>query len=504
MTRSVGRIPAQPAGGVPLAALTCAIGLGLVMLDNTALTVSLPTVAREVGISETAARWLFVTFMLANLAVLPSAGALAARVGRRRGYQIGLVLFGAGSLLALVAGSFWLLVVARVLQGAGGAMMIPNSAALLDANVAGDQRVRAVAAWVTISSVGIFVGPVIGGLLTETLSWRLIFLVELVAAAVGLLLASRLSDVVVDRRRLDLVGMLTGGAAVCLACAGILEAGRPDPDWVLVTTSVGLAVPVGAAFLIFERRTRFPAFDLRVFSHAGFGALIVAGVAYNAVVAGGGYVLSLSLQVEQEMSASVAGWAVFATMALIPVGSQVAGRLTQRFGLGALMSLAALWLAVAYLVVGVVGAAPLVVLALSLPPIGLAVGVLFAGDTAAAMSLVRPAALPSALTNLSLARQVGSVVGVTVLGSIYQQVGVAGGVAALSPLQVTLLFAGIALLPAAWLIRHRVAAALTGQRPVDDIVPGPMATDGVVRGAADDAGRTVDKQEGKHERQTCD
>ncbi|MFY1698362.1 MULTISPECIES: MFS transporter [unclassified Solwaraspora] len=490
MTRRVDPTPDRPAASVPLAATTCAIGLGLVMLDNTALTVSLPTVAREVGISETAARWLFVTFMLANLAVLPSAGALAARIGRRRGYQLGLTLFAAGSGLALVAGSYWLLVVARVLQGAGGAMMIPNSAALLDANVPGHQRVRAVATWVTISSVGIFVGPVIGGLLTETVSWRLIFLVELVAAGAGLVLAARLSDITVDRRRLDLVGMVTGGAAVCLACAGVLEAGRPDPDWILVTTSVALAVPVAVTFLIVERRTTWPAFDLRVFAHAGFGALIAAGVVYNAVVAGGGYVVSLSLQVEQGATATVAGWAVFATMALIPVGSQLAGRLSQRWGLGTLMSVAAIWLVAAYLAVGAAGAAPLTVFALSLPPIGLAVGVLFAGDTAAAMSIVRPSALPAALTNLSLARQVGSVVGVTVLGSVYQQVGAVGSPGRLTPLQITLLFAGLALLPAAWLIRRRVATVL----------PGPQTTDRPPE-AAD---RMPAPERGDRERQTCD
>lgn len=439
--------------------LTCAIGLGLVMLDNNALAVSLPTITREIGVDETAARWLFVTFMLANLTVLPSVGTIAARIGRRRTYQMGLVLFGAGSALSLLSYSFWPLLLARISQGAGGAMMVPNSAALLEANIPAQHRIRAVAAWVTFSSAGIFVGPVVGGFLTELVSWRLIFLIEVIVCAAGVVLVSRLGDIAVTRHRIDLVGMITGGGAVCLAATGILEAGRPSPDWVLAGAAFGLAIPIFIVFLTVQRRVRFPALDLRVFAQPRFGALILACTIYNATVAGGQYVISLSLQTHRGISASAAGWVVFTAMALIPVGSQVTSRLAGRHSPQRIMFWGALWLITAYILVSLVGPERLPLSLAPLLVIGFAVGVLFAGETAVVMSMVESKALASALSTLSLARHLGSVLGIALVGSLYQQSASVGGWPPLQPLHTTLLAGAALMLPAAWLLRGNMIAA---------------------------------------------
>lgn len=445
--------PGRAARSARLAPLTCAIGLGLVMLDNNALAVSLPTITREIGVDETAARWLFVTFMLANLTALPSVGTIAARLGRRRTYQLGLVLFGAGSALSLLSQSFWLLLLARISQGTGGAMMVPNSAALLEANVPAARRIRAVAAWVTFSSAGIFIGPVVGGFLTEAVSWRLIFLIEVVVCAAGVVLASRLADIAVTRHRIDLAGMITGGGAICLAAMGILEAGRPSPDWVLAGTAFGLAIPTFMVFLAVQRRVRFPALDLRVFARPRFGALILACTVYNATVAGGQYVISLSLQTHRSVSASTAGWVVFTAMALIPVGSQVTSWLAGRHSPQRIMFWGALWLIAAYVLVSLVGPERLPLSLAPLVVIGFAVGVLFAGETAVVMGMVESKVLAAALSTLSLARQLGSVLGIALVGSLYQQLATVGGWPPLQPLQATLLAGATLLLPATWLLR---------------------------------------------------
>lgn len=451
--------PDRTARRTTLVPLTCAIGLGLVMLDNNALAVSLPTISEDIGVDETAARWLFVTFMLANLTLLPSVGTIAARLGRRRTYQLGLVLFGVGSVLSLLAQSFWPLLLARISQGAGGAMMVPNSAALLDANVPAPRRIRAVAAWVTFSSAGIFVGPVVGGFLTEAVSWRLIFLVELLLCTVGVVLAVRLTDITATKHRIDLAGMITGGGAVCLAAMGILEAGRPSPDWVLAGTAFGLAVPTFMIFLAVQRRVQFPALDLGVFAQPRFGALILACTIYNATVAGGQYVVSLSLQTHEGASASVAGWVVFTAMALLPIGSQVTGRLAGRFSPQRVMFWAALWLITAYVLIGLIGVDRPPLSVAPLLAVGFAVGVLFAGETARVMDMVDAKALASALSTLSLARQLGSILGIALIGSLYQQVAGVGGWPALGPLQGTLLAGALLLLPASWLLRGNLVAA---------------------------------------------
>lgn len=451
--------PSRTAPSTTLAPLTCAIGLGLVMLDNNALVVSLPTITRDIGADEMAARWLFVAFMLANLTLLPSVGTIAAIVGRRGAYQTGLALFGVGSALSLAAQSFWPLLLARVIQGAGGAMMIPNAAALLDANVPAHHRTRAVATWVTVSSIGIFVGPVAGGFLTNAVSWRLTFLAEVVICGVGIALVSRLADITVTRRRIDFLGMITGGGAVCLAALGILEAGRPSPNWALVGVTLGLAVPTFVAFLAVQRRLAHPALDLRVFAQPRFGALIGACAAYNATVAGGQYVISLSLQTQRGLSASAAGWVVFTAMALLPLGSQLFSRLTRNRTPQQIMYWGVLWLTAAYILIGLIGAEVLGLALVPLLAIGFAVGVLFAGDTAVVMSTVKTQALASALSILSLTRQLGSILGIAFLGSLYQQLTNPDRWPQPEPLQGTLLACAAVLLPAVWLLHGNVVAA---------------------------------------------
>ncbi|HEY8533134.1 MAG TPA: MFS transporter [Micromonospora sp.] len=455
----------RPAAGAALAPLTCAIGLGLVMLDNNAQAVSLPTIARDIGANEMAARWLFVTFMLANLTVLPSVGTLAAIVGRRRTYQIGLALFAVGSVLALSAHSFWPLLLSRISQGIGGAMMVPNAAALLDANVPADRRTRAIATWVTVSSIGIFVGPVFGGFLTNAVSWRLIFLVELVTCVAGIALASRLADLAPERRRIDVLGMVTGGGAVCLAALGILEAGRATPNWALVGGTLALAIPTFVLFLAIQRRVPHPALDLRVFAQPRFGALIAACTAYNATVAGGQYVLSLSLQTEHGLSASAAGWVAFAAMALLPLGSQLLSLVTRRRTPQLVMYGAALGLTAAYVLAGIIGADVLWQVVPPLLAVGLAVGVLFAGDTAVVMNMVEPHMLASALSTLSLTRQLGSILGIALLGSLYQQFLAFGGWSSVDPLQGTFFGCAVVLLPAIWLLYGNVVVARRSTQP---------------------------------------
>lgn len=461
MTSTTERPECDAPRATRTAPIACAVGLGLVMLDNTALTVVLPTIAEERGASEAAARWVFVTFMLANLALLPAASGLAALVGRRRAYQAGLVAFALGSTTIALDGPFWLILVGRLLQGAGGALMLPNAAGLLEANLPRAQRGRGVATWVTVSSVGIFLGPVAGGLLAEAATWRLVFALEVVIALLGLVLSRTLRDAAPSGgRRVDLAGMVLGGAGVSLACLAVLEAGRPDPSLALVVAGVVAAPFFLTVFLRVERRVADPALDLRVFSTPGFGSLIGACLVYNAAVAGVGYVVSLSLQRDQGLSASGAGWVVFATMAFLPVGSQLAGRLAARIGLGRLMAVAAACLVAAFAASAVAFRVDLAVAILAILGIGASVGLLFAGDTVATMDLVAGDQLPSGLANLSLSRQVGSVVGVAVLGTVHQQ---AGRVVDPGPeaLAATLGVAALAVVPAWWLLRTRVAPALS-------------------------------------------
>jgi MFS family permease len=398
--------------------------------------------------------------MLANLASLPASGSLAALVGRRRAYQVGLAALALGSAVIPLGGSFGWLIIGRLLQGAGAGLMLPNAAGLLEANLTRTQRSRGVATWVSVSSLGIFVGPVAGGLAAQHLGWRWVFVAETVIAVAGLVLASRLRD---DFRggssSVDLVGMLLGGGGVCLACLAVLEAGRAEPALLLIIGSGCSAPFLLAMFVRHERRVSTPALDMTVFSRPGYRGLVTAALVYNAGVSGFGYVVALSLQQDQGLAASTTGWLLFSSMSLLPLGSYAAGRLAARLGIGRVMTSAAAGQAAAFTLGGL---ALWVDIRLGLAlfvAVGLAVGLLFASDTVATMELVPARGLPSGLANLSLARQVGSVVGVAVLGTLYQSTRrfVEPGAHALA---VTLVCAGVAMLPACWLIWRRVSATL--------------------------------------------
>lgn len=433
------------------------------MLDNTALTVILPTIIAERDVSEAAGRLLFVAFMLANLATLPAASGLAAHIGRRGAYQWGLAAFAAGSALMALDGPFWLLIVSRLLQGSGGALMLPNAGGLLEASLARDQYARGVATWVTVGSTGIFLGPLLGGVVADAWGWPLVFVIEAALAVIGLWISRSLRDVVPsDRRRIDLGGMALGGIGVSLGCLAVLEIGRADPAWTLVLLGVILAPLCLLWFVHHERRVESPALDLRVLAIPGYGALIGTILFHNAATAGVAYVLSLNLQRDQGMSASTTGWVILLTMALLPLGSEVAGRVV-RHGVGVRLVAASIGLAAAFATsaLGLLVMLPVAFVALAC--IGAAMGLIFASETVATMELVRKDHLLSALATLSLSRQVGGVIGIAVLGTVHQQIGhlVGSGSNALAS---TVVVAAVGVTPATWILRNRVAPALVHPR----------------------------------------
>src|SRR5690606_32948154 len=151
------------------------VGLGIAMFDNTAVMVALPSLGDSLGSTVSGLQWVAAATSLAAAAVLPFSGAIGDRYGARRAVRIGLAVFALGAVAAAVGPALPWLLAARICQGAGIALMLPNGAALLQANVSDADRSRTFGTWISVSSIGLISGPVAGGWLVGELGWRSIF-----------------------------------------------------------------------------------------------------------------------------------------------------------------------------------------------------------------------------------------------------------------------------------------------------------------------------------------
>ncbi len=192
MRAAAGQVPigwgTPPARWVLLATVT---GSGLAFLDVTAVNVALPAIGDELDAGIAGLQWVLNAYTLVLAALIPLAGSLADRFGRRRIFSIGVAWFAGASLLCGVAPTDEVLAAARALQGVGGALLTPGSLAILQGTFARDARARAIGAWSGLSGIAAAVGPLVAGWLVDGVSWRWVFLINLPLAALVLAVTLR-------------------------------------------------------------------------------------------------------------------------------------------------------------------------------------------------------------------------------------------------------------------------------------------------------------------------
>src|ERR1700756_452301 len=218
------RIRRSPALGLTAICL----GFLMITLDATIVNVALGPIGADLGGSVSTAQWIVNGYTLAFAALLLSAGALGDRVGLRTGFLVGLAVFGFGSAACAGATSLAALIVARVIQGAGAAALMPCSLALI-AHLFPDSadRRRALGVWGGMSGIGLASGPVLGGILTASLGWRAIFLVNVpIAAAAAVVLRRHVEETPRHSQTLDLPGQVIAIAGLAALTGGFIIAGR--------------------------------------------------------------------------------------------------------------------------------------------------------------------------------------------------------------------------------------------------------------------------------------
>ncbi|PPH64320.1 MFS transporter [Rathayibacter sp. AY1D7] len=302
-------------------------------LDGTVVNVALPAITRELGGGLAVQQWVVDGYLITLGALILVAGSLADRIGRARSMTIGLIGFGVTSLLCALAPTAEVLIVARMLQGAAGAILVPSSLALIIATVHGAAQARTIGAWTAWTGTATIAGPVLGGLLVDAGSWRYVFALNLLPIAVTLVLLRRLGAVDSGTRvPIDGVGAVLGVIGLGGPVFALIEQERLGIQHPLVLTALIGGVAALVAFVVWERRAAHPMRPLSLFASRNFTVGNVSTAFVYGALSFGFFALGLFLQQTLGFSATLAGLATLPPTILLLLLSQVSGSLSARFG----------------------------------------------------------------------------------------------------------------------------------------------------------------------------
>ncbi|MFF0227626.1 MFS transporter [Streptomyces sp. NPDC004629] len=286
----------------------CCMSLLIVSLDNTVLNVALPSMQRELHTTTSGLQWTIDAYTLVLASLLMLAGSTADRIGRKRVFMAGLVVFTAGSLLCSLAPNLESLVAFRMVQAVGGSMLNPVAMSIIT-NTFTDprERARAIGAWGAVVGISMAAGPLVGGLLVEAVDWRAIFWINIPIGLTALLLTLRYipESRAPHPRRPDPVGQLLVIALFGALTYAIIEAPHSDAGTVLPFAAIALIALLG--LLRYEPRRPEPLIDLRFFRSAPFSGATVIAISAFAALGGFLFLSTLYLQSVRGLDALHAG-----------------------------------------------------------------------------------------------------------------------------------------------------------------------------------------------------
>ncbi|MEV0845931.1 MFS transporter [Streptomyces sp. NPDC049954] len=331
-----GPARARPGG---LLLLGISLGYFMVLLDTTVVTVALPAIGDDLSGSLSGLQWVSNGYTLTFAALLLTAGALSDRYGGRKVFVAGLWLFAAFSGASAAVGSLGALIALRALLGVAGALLLPTSLAIIaHAFTEPAARARAMGAWAAISGSALAAGPLVGGVLSDTLGWRAIFLINVPVALLSLALVVRHAPANVPgaARGLDLPGQTTAVLALTALTYGLIESGAEGWGSWQVLGSFALFLVSALLFVAAERRTptprRAPMLPLGMFRERTLSSGLFAGLLVNFGLSGVLFVLSLSFQEAHGHSAFTTGLLFLPLTLPTAFNPVLTGRLVARIG----------------------------------------------------------------------------------------------------------------------------------------------------------------------------
>ena len=350
MPATATQAPMKPATGRTMPhkwwalAATC-FGLFMALLDVTIVNVALPTIGRDLHAQFSDLQWVLNAYTISLAVFLVTVGRLGDIFGRKRVFMTGLGIFTVGSLLCALSSEITVgplthtgvLLAARALQGFGGSFMLPLSLAIITSTFAGHERGTAIGIWGGVTGLATAIGPVIGGVLVQSVGWQSIFLINIPIGIVGIALSWWAITESRDERAprsIDIFGLVTSAAFVLCLVLALIQGNDPDKGWTspYILTLFGIALIALVAFVIGESRLKNPMADPRLFKIRSFtGSAIIAFVLsagfYSLL-----FFLGLYLQNSLGFDALQAGLRFLALSSLILIGAPLAGKLTDRVG----------------------------------------------------------------------------------------------------------------------------------------------------------------------------
>jgi len=398
-----------------------AVGLFMIMLDNTVVNVALPAIQRDLGADLSSLEWIVSGYALTFAALMLTGGKLADAYGRRLIFVLGIAVFTLSSLACGLATSEDMLIAARVVQGAGAALMNPATLSIIAATFAPKERGMAIGIWAGVAALALAIGPLVGGLLTEHLDWSWIFFVNVPVGIAGIATSFVFIEESRDdtHERLDIPGLITSGLGLFALTYALIEANTYGWGSAWIVGGFAAAAVLLVAFLLLERRQRAPMLDLSLFRSGTYAGANLVILLVALAMFGVFFFVSLYMQNILGYSAVQTGAAFLPMTVLIILAAPMAGKASDRFGSRWLMTAGMVLISVQLLYFSQLASdASFWRLLPALLVGGLGMSLTMTPSTAAATRAVPVEKAGVGAAVLNAFRQVGGSMGIAVMGAI--------------------------------------------------------------------------------------
>lgn len=399
-----------------------AIGIFMATLDSSIVNVALPTLVRSLDTDFPTIQWVILAYLLALATLLLGIGRLADMHGKKPLYSTGFVIFTVGSMLCGLSPTAGWLIASRVVQGVGAAMILALGLAIVTEAFPSDERGKALGIAGSTVSVGIVVGPTLGGLLIETLSWHWIFFVNLPVGILGTLLALRyVPDVRPgEEQRFDYAGAITLFVSLLALSLSLTLGQEMGFDAQPILLLFVLSALFLFLFVIQERRHKQPMIDLRLFRNALFSVNLVTGLMVFVAIAGTIILIPFYLELVLGFPTGQVGL----LMATVPLGlgvvAPLSGALSDRVGTRLITVVGLMILAFGYYAMSTLTAQTSIVgFILRFLPVGVGMGTFQSPNNSAVMGAVPRRRLGIASGLLAITRTLGQTAGIAIVGALW-------------------------------------------------------------------------------------
>ncbi len=391
------------------------------MLDNTVVNVALPSIQRDLGADLSELEWIVTGYALTFASLMLVGGKVADAYGRRRIFVLGILVFTVASLLCGLASSSEMLISARVLQGAGAALMNPATLSIIAATFPPRERGTAIGIWAGTSALALAIGPLVGGLITEHLDWSWIFFVNVPIGVLGIAASYLLIDESRDETHtsLDLTGLATSALGLFALTYALIEANTYGWTSGRIVGAFALAAVLLASFVVVERRRRDAMLPVELFRNGTYTGSNLVVLLVALAMFGVFFFVSLYMQNVLGYSAVQAGAAFLPMTLLIIVVAPIAGKTSDRVGSRGLMTAGMVLVAVQLVLFSRLSADATfwdLLPALLIGGVGMSLTMTPSAAAATRAVPVDKAGVGSAVLNS--ARQVGGTMGIALMGAI--------------------------------------------------------------------------------------